>query len=302
MKNFRTLSFVFIFKLIPCICLAKTIIISHKGFHNLYKDQFADCQDRVFTNIGAPAENTLDGISEAFKHGADYVEFDTRLTKDDIPVIFHDKFLLCSKKLKISEFTFLELNLYLKKNYKQIISNNRQSPYILPKQLITLDDVLKHFPNRSFLLNPKEKSWNEAIAIRKQLLKNKKRHFPDIKLWGRKSTYQIIESNDIKLGGFIQNHWQSEICLSDYRLSLGLFLPKSCYGQNVTLEPSRDFMIFGGLENLSRLLKQHNSDLYFFIPKIQSINYLKDILNSEIKGIIVSDIQYFSFIRNQLSE
>jgi len=35
-------------------------------------------------------ENTIDSFREAFKRGAQMVEFDVVLTKDKVPIIFHD--------------------------------------------------------------------------------------------------------------------------------------------------------------------------------------------------------------------
>lgn len=42
---------------------------------------------------GTAPENTLSSIRTAIRHSADFVEVDVRLTKDGIPVIFHDRSL-----------------------------------------------------------------------------------------------------------------------------------------------------------------------------------------------------------------
>lgn len=296
----------FIFKLtlqllilIPGITSA-SITISHKGFHNLYKNHFASCSNREFINIGAPPENTIENIKQAFEYGADYVEFDIRVTKDKSAIIFHDEYLLCNSTIKISNHTLKEINLILKKNRAKFIKEKKQNINIIPPRLITLKDVLNELPDGKFLLNPKSKTKAEAIAIKNALKLWPKPKYKNIKLWGRKYTYDLIEDNNAKLGGFIQNHWQSEVCLNDYRFSLGLFLPKSCYNQNITLEPKRDFLIWGGLKQLSEMAERHNSHLYFFLPHINNLNYFHKIINSPIKGIIVSDIQYFNKLSKQM--
>jgi glycerophosphoryl diester phosphodiesterase len=49
--------------------------------------------DRVIGHRGAAAsapENTLAGVRQAFREGARWIEFDTKLTADGMPVIFHD--------------------------------------------------------------------------------------------------------------------------------------------------------------------------------------------------------------------
>ena len=43
-------------------------------------------------------ENTISSLKEAYSHGADMVEFDVQLSKDIIPVIYHD-FELCTTSL-----------------------------------------------------------------------------------------------------------------------------------------------------------------------------------------------------------
>lgn len=56
-------------------------------------------------------ENTIASLSAAASHGADFVEFDVQLSKDHVPVIYHDFHVLISMKRKGSgqEEDFLEL-------------------------------------------------------------------------------------------------------------------------------------------------------------------------------------------------
>ena len=44
-------------------------------------------------------ENTIGSLKEAGEHGADYVEFDVQLTKDLVPVVYHD-FHVCTTLAK----------------------------------------------------------------------------------------------------------------------------------------------------------------------------------------------------------
>lgn len=54
----------------------------HRGLGRSYRDDVLD-QAEI-------RENTLLSFSEAGKGGAEYVELDVMLTKDRVPVIFHD--------------------------------------------------------------------------------------------------------------------------------------------------------------------------------------------------------------------
>ncbi|KAI6192265.1 Glycerophosphocholine phosphodiesterase GPCPD1 [Aphelenchoides bicaudatus] len=56
----------------------KTVEVGHRGYGASY------------TKFSAIRENTLHSFNSAAKNGADFVEFDVQLTKDMIPIIFHD--------------------------------------------------------------------------------------------------------------------------------------------------------------------------------------------------------------------
>ncbi|MDO7976627.1 glycerophosphodiester phosphodiesterase family protein [Oceanotoga teriensis] len=83
-------------------------------------------------------ENTLEAFEKAIEFGADGIEYDTRLTKDKVPVVLHDDNLerLSGKNIKLSDITFEEL--------QKIKLDNGQS---VPK----VEDVLKVLDEPSFL-------------------------------------------------------------------------------------------------------------------------------------------------------
>jgi glycerophosphocholine phosphodiesterase GPCPD1 len=61
-----------------------TLEVGHRGMGNSY------------TKCAVARENTLHSLEKAASRGADYVEFDVQLTKDKIPVIFHDFHVMVS--------------------------------------------------------------------------------------------------------------------------------------------------------------------------------------------------------------
>uniref|UniRef100_A0A1I7RPJ2 Glycerophosphocholine phosphodiesterase GPCPD1 n=2 Tax=Bursaphelenchus xylophilus TaxID=6326 RepID=A0A1I7RPJ2_BURXY len=71
--------------------------VGHRGMGNSY------------TKFAAARENTLHSLNSAAKNGADYVEFDVHLTKDKVPIIFHDFHVLVSVAKRIPSIQ--ELNL-----------------------------------------------------------------------------------------------------------------------------------------------------------------------------------------------
>ena len=76
---------------------------AHRGLHNM--------NPRLPDNLkGCCPENSYTAIQNAVEHGYG-VEFDVHLTKDNIPVVFHDDNLLriCGIDANLSDFTYEEL-------------------------------------------------------------------------------------------------------------------------------------------------------------------------------------------------
>ncbi len=94
---------------------------------------------------GLAPENTLASIQKALDHGADEIEVDVRVTKDDIPVLHHDIFLSdpAGNRLKICNHSYEEL-----KKHKS--------------DLTTLHEVILHI-NKTVPLQIEVK-WGEATA------------------------------------------------------------------------------------------------------------------------------------------
>jgi glycerophosphoryl diester phosphodiesterase len=68
----------------------------------------------IIAHRGASAiapENTLAAFRRAIEDGAEGIEFDVRLTKDDVPIIFHDEDLhrIGRREGKVSDYTCAEL-------------------------------------------------------------------------------------------------------------------------------------------------------------------------------------------------
>ena len=96
-------------------------------------------------------ENTLTAFELALEAGADYLESDVQVTKDRVPVLFHDGDLkrLVGKKTLISDLTLAELN-----------------EIRLPRlgQIPTLAAALERFPTAKFNLDIKTPK-SEAVGI-----------------------------------------------------------------------------------------------------------------------------------------
>jgi len=115
-----------------------------------YLDTHPGTRPRIFAHRGltfqedklVADENTLKSFELALMAGADYLESDIQVTKDKVPVLFHDGDLtrLVGRRSKVSDLTFSEL--------KQIE---------LPQtgQIPTLEEALVAFPEAKFNLDLK---------------------------------------------------------------------------------------------------------------------------------------------------
>jgi len=101
------------------------------------------------------AENTPQSFLYAIESGADGVEIDVQITKDQKIIVFHDDYIdWGNKKYSITKFSYLELNnIYLKK-YNQ--------------KIFLLEEALQIIPNNIFLnIEIKSQRINNKIFIEK---------------------------------------------------------------------------------------------------------------------------------------
>ncbi|KAI0230939.1 Glycerophosphocholine phosphodiesterase GPCPD1 [Lamellibrachia satsuma] len=67
--------------------------VGHRGLGSTYN--LRECS--------VARENTIESLSEAVAHGADYVEFDVHLSKDHVPVVYHDFHVCLTLRQKLSD-------------------------------------------------------------------------------------------------------------------------------------------------------------------------------------------------------
>ena len=54
----------------------------------------------IIDRMAEVRENTIASLAQAARHGADFVEFDVQLSRDLVPVIYHDFHVCISMKRK----------------------------------------------------------------------------------------------------------------------------------------------------------------------------------------------------------
>ncbi|MCB9367235.1 MAG: glycerophosphodiester phosphodiesterase [Calditrichaeota bacterium] len=114
----------------------------------------------VLGHRGSPKnarENTLDSFRTALDEGADGVELDVQVTRDGVPVVFHDDCFVTGEKLR--ELTYADM---------------REVAHGLCGHVHTLDEVLRELSGKGFVnIEVKHAGYEEAIlgAARKVMPK-----------------------------------------------------------------------------------------------------------------------------------
>jgi glycerophosphoryl diester phosphodiesterase len=106
------------------------------------KNNFDDAENLIIAHRGLTSlhlENTLSALSSAFDYKADGVEFDVQLSKDMVPMVFHDRNL---KRLVNLEANIDDLSLAELKTLSQTSKKYHNFPY----PISTLSEVLQAMP------------------------------------------------------------------------------------------------------------------------------------------------------------
>ena len=132
-------------------------------------------------------ENTIPSMEAAFEAGADIVEFDIQLTKDGEIAVFHDWGLECRTNGigQIKDYTMQELK-QLDVGYGYTANNGETYPFrgkgvgLMP----TIDEVLTHFPEQSFLIHIKSNDPMEGEYLAQYLNKLPESRLSNLAVYG----------------------------------------------------------------------------------------------------------------------
>ena len=122
-------------------------------------------------------ENTRPAFDIALTHPIDGIELDVQLTKDGIPVLYHDRTLskLNDKRKRLSDYAYVELQ---KKSWKSWgNSSYRHEP------LITLGEALRCYCKRTrMFIEIKSRDWDRSsgrsIVLTKHVIKSIRKFVP----------------------------------------------------------------------------------------------------------------------------
>ncbi|MCR2803889.1 glycerophosphodiester phosphodiesterase family protein [Paenibacillus soyae] len=152
------------------------ILLAHRGLGQTYPMegiQNDTCTaERIYEPEHPYLENTLDSMEAAFQAGADIVEFDVHMTKDDQFAVFHDWTLDCRTNGEgvTRDYTMDELK-RLDIGYGYTADGGKTYPFrgqgigLMP----SLTEVLDRFPDRQLLIDIKSSDPDEGKLLARYL-------------------------------------------------------------------------------------------------------------------------------------
>lgn len=154
----------------------KPFILAHRGLGQTFPMEGITNETCTARRIYPPEhpylENTIPSMEAAFNYGADIVELDVHITADGKFAVFHDWTLDCRTNGHgvVREHTLAELKA-LDIGYGYTADGGKTYPFrgkgigLMP----SLDEVLEHFPEQSFLIHVKSRDPKEGEQLAKYL-------------------------------------------------------------------------------------------------------------------------------------
>ncbi|MGM9950093.1 MAG: glycerophosphodiester phosphodiesterase [Lysinibacillus sp.] len=124
-------------------------------FHNPFKSK-----PLIIAHRGASyyaIENSFEAYDLALAQGADYLEFDMQMTKDDVLVVEHDAIPSYGDGRAIKDYLYAELQLLKRKNEFGISS------------ILTLQEVLTKYPDKRLYIETKNRRDGVEATLLKEL-------------------------------------------------------------------------------------------------------------------------------------
>lgn len=209
-------------------------VVAHRGVHtNWRKGTYDPIDGCEATHIYPPSrelvergliENTLESIGAAFDYGATIVEIDIRRTADDQLVIYHDSLLGCRTdgQGRVEE----QLLAYLKTvdiGYGYTADEGRTYPFRGQGvgRMPTLSEVLRAYPDRSFLIDHKDGSLRTANLLAPILAALPAHQQEQIYYWGPADSLAAVREQAPHVRKFFTTRAEMKQWAIRYMLSLG---------------------------------------------------------------------------------
>jgi glycerophosphoryl diester phosphodiesterase len=272
-------------------------LISHRGVHqtfpldNLQNDT---CTAKI---IDPPThsflENTIDSISEAFKHGADIVEIDIHPTTDNQLAVFHDWTIDCRTNGR--GITHEQSMTNLKKldlGYGYTADGGKTYPFrgkaigLIP----TLTEVLQTFPDRKLAINQKDKFTKTVQLVAQTLKEYPKSQRQNMSFFSGEEQFLLLQKEVPEVQRILPSRNEIKECSLNY---LGMLfsgeISESC-NKNAFGVPVRYLKYIPGWPSLF-LSQAQQANLKVYVVDVDTPEDLEKVRGLPIDGIVTNRIE-----------
>jgi glycerophosphoryl diester phosphodiesterase len=210
------------------------LLLAHRGLGQTFSMEGITgdtcTAERIHTPEHPYLENTIPSMVAAFENGADVVELDIKPTKDGQFAIFHDWTLECRTNAAgtTKEYTLAELK-QLDIGYGYTADNGKTFPFrgkgvgLMP----SLEEVLNHFPDESFLIHIKIDDPQEGRQLADILAKFPETRLNQLTIYGGDQPIAVLkeELSDLR----VMSKATLKSCLLPY-IAVGWtgYIPSAC--------------------------------------------------------------------------
>lgn len=181
-------------------------LLAHRGLAQTFDPALAGQDTNTAEIMDEPEhpylENTLASMQAAFEHRADVVEFDVKLTKDNILAVFHDSTLehRTEAKGEVGDYTMAELR-KLDIGYGYTADNGRTFPFrgkgigLMPD----IDEVFARFPDKELLIHVKDGNLATYEVLWGKLSKLPEERYKQLTVYGDDAGIAYLRSESTSL-------------------------------------------------------------------------------------------------------
>jgi len=213
---------------------SQPFLLAHRGVAQTFtiKDiQNDTCTaERIYKPEHNFLENTIPSMEAAFEDGADMVELDVHITKDNQFAVFHDWTVECRTNGKgvTRDYTMAELK-KLDIGYGYTADGGKTYPFrgkgvnLMP----SLNEVMEHFPHQAFLIHVKSNDPKEGRQLAKYLSQFSNKRLKNITVYGGDEPIDSLKKEMPNLK--VMSKVTMKDCLIPY-IAIGWtgYVPKAC--------------------------------------------------------------------------
>ncbi|MEM1242605.1 MAG: glycerophosphodiester phosphodiesterase family protein [Cyanobacteria bacterium P01_H01_bin.26] len=282
------------------------MLIAHRGVSQTFPLENLENDTCTAKIIYPPThrflENTLPSMQAAFEYGADMVEFDIHPTTDNQLAVFHDWTIDCRTEGKgITHEQSMNSLKQLDIGYGYTADGGQTYPFrgqgiaMMP----TLDEVLKTFPDKQFLIDQKDR-FDKTIKLLSDILSQyPSEQRSNLHLFSGKEQYAQLIKEFPEIKRLFSSRREVKDCIPDYlKMLISGQLPDVCSRYAFGL-PIRYLNYVPGWPGLF-LSKARQANLQVYVLEVDTLDSWEKIQHLPLDGIVTNRVDIIGpFLKNK---